>query len=90
MKMIGVCADFRRWRHVDVEQDHGELVLQDQLERFLPRAREDQILAQLVEDYLIDHQLLGQIVYHENLGALGVGHGHNVMPLPLLLMQPGP
>src|SRR5262249_9737960 len=49
-------------RHVDVEQDDGEVLFQHAAQRLLAGARKDEVLPQLAQDGLHDEQLLRQII----------------------------
>ena len=54
-------------RHVDVEEDDGELVLQHLPERLLARIRGDEVLAELLENRAVDDVLVGAIVDEKNV-----------------------
>ena len=87
MKMIGVCADFLRCRisagrleavhvrHVDVEQDDGELLLEHLLQRLLAGAGGDDVLPQLLEDRAEDDMLVRQVVDDQDVGLLRARRG---------------
>ena len=84
--MIGVCgrlaaaADHRggleavHVRHVDVEQDHRELALEQEPQRLPSRMRRDHVLAEAFEDGLVDQEFLGQVVHDQDVDFLVVGH----------------
>src|SRR6266496_2902443 len=50
-------------RHQDVEQDDGELIAEQRLERGVPRARRDQFLVERAEDRLERDEVLWAIVH---------------------------
>src|SRR5436190_8475982 len=56
--------------HVDVEQDYRELAREHLLQRFAARAHRDEVLPELLEDAREDQQLLGQVVYDQDVGFL--------------------
>ena len=49
-------------RHVHVEQDDGEILLEQTAQRFLARSGADQILVQLGQHRLVREQLVGPVV----------------------------
>ena len=57
-----------QFRHANVDQDDGDIVLEQELERFAPRSRRNQILAKLLQDDFIGEQLCGLIVYQKHTG----------------------
>ncbi len=56
-------------RHVHVEQDDGEVALQDFLQRVLARARRDHVLLQILEDGLQHEPLVRAVVDDQDVGA---------------------
>ena len=66
-------------RHVHVQQDHREVLVQDVLQRLLARLGLDQVLAELGQDGLQDDELVGTVVHEEDadllLRAVPRGHG---------------
>jgi hypothetical protein len=56
--------------HVDIQQDHRELHLQDVAQRLLPGPGTDDVLVQLVEDGAEDDMLLGQVVHHQDIDSV--------------------
>ena len=60
-------------RHVDVEQDDGEIALQDPLQCLLARFGHEQWLTQLLQDGLVDEPLVGTIVDDKDVGPGAVG-----------------
>ena len=61
-------ADHRRklesvgFRHVNVDEDDGDILLQKVLERFARAVCRDQVLPQIAQDRLVRHQLCRLIV----------------------------
>ena len=78
----GMFADHRgefeavEFRHADVDQDDGDVVLEQEFERFAPRGRRDQVLAELLQDDFIGEQLCRLIVHQKNIDFLLVHHLH--------------
>ena len=60
--------------HVDIEQDDGEVVLQDLLERLGARVRKHQLLAQFFQNHLVDQELFSQVVDNQDLGLFSLRH----------------
>jgi hypothetical protein len=60
--------------HVDVEQDHSEVLRQHLLQRLLAGVRGDDVLPELVEDRRQREQLVGPIVDDENARAVARRH----------------
>ena len=54
-------------RHLDVEQDRGELCLEQVPERLLARSSADELLAERLEERLEREQVLGPVVDQEEL-----------------------
>src|SRR5207244_3339014 len=54
-------------RHLNVEKDHGKLVVQEVLERFAAGGRLDQVLAEVAEDRLQGDQVLGAVVDQQDV-----------------------
>ena len=70
-------------RHADVDQDDGDLVLQQRLERLARRVGADQLLAQLGEDGIVGEQLGRLIVDDEDLDRVRPqGDRHLQAPIP--------
>ncbi len=75
-------ADHRRQfetvelRHVDVDQDHREFVLEQKLQRFLRGRRLEQSLVEVAQDDLVAQQLRRLIVDQQQIDFGVVGHGH--------------
>ena len=59
-------------RHLHVEQDDREFLVQQVPQRLPPRSGLDQILAQAREDHLADEELLVQVVHHKDIDLLVV------------------
>ncbi len=57
-------------RHVDVEEDDGEVAVEEVLERLLARERLDDVLAQLGEDGLDGDELVRVVVDHQDLATV--------------------
>ena len=55
-------------RHLDVEEDHGEVVAQQLPERVLTRMRPHEVLAERLEDRLEREQVLGRVVDEQQVG----------------------
>ena len=55
-------------RHVDVQQDHREVLAQDMLQRFFAGRRGDEILAEIFQNGAEDDVLIRPIVDHEDIG----------------------
>ena len=55
-------------RHLDVEQDRGELFLEQVPERLLAGPRADELLAERLEERLEREQVLGPVVDQQQLG----------------------
>ena len=68
-----------QFRHADVDQDDGDVVLEQELERFAPRGRRDQVLAEFLQDDFIGEQLRRLIVHQKNVDLLLVHH----LPAPI-------
>jgi len=58
-------------RHVDVQQDHGEVAPQDLAQRVRARTREHDVLVQIGQHRLEHQQLLRQVVDDQDVGAVG-------------------
>jgi hypothetical protein len=54
-------------RHADVDEDDGDVVLEEQVERLARRAGLDQVLAELAEDGLVAEQLGRLVVDHQHV-----------------------
>jgi hypothetical protein len=78
-----VLADHRRQlepvelRHADVDQDDGDILLEQLLERFARRGGLDQILAKLGENRLVAQQLGRLVVDQQNIDLVTRGHRHS-------------
>ena len=57
-------------RHVHIEQDHREFLLQDVAQRLLARTRTDDVLAQLVQDASENDVLFREVVDHQDVDLL--------------------
>ena len=57
-------------RHLHVEQDHGELVVEQAPQRLFARLDADELLAERLEDRLEREQVLGPVVDEQELGLL--------------------
>ena len=85
MRRLPAAADHRgrleavHVRHVDVEQDHGEFLLQQVAQRLPTGTRRDEVLAQALEDRLVDQELLGQVVDHQDVDLLVISHWSSVI-----------
>ena len=53
-------------RHVHVEQDHGEILLEQATERFLSRTGANQVLVEIGENCLVGQHLVGAIVDNQD------------------------
>ena len=60
-------------RHLNVEQDDGEVVEEELAQRLVPRVRPDQRLAERLEDRLQREQVLRPIVDEQDLDGPGAG-----------------
>jgi hypothetical protein len=58
-------------RHLDVEEDHGEIVLEQALERFFSGACVDHIELERVEHRVQRHEVLGLVVDEQDARCLG-------------------
>ena len=65
-------------RHVDVEEDDREVLLQEGAQRLAAGVRADHVLAQLAEDRLQREQLVRAVVDEEDVDLLVVGAGGGV------------
>ena len=63
-----------QFRHADVDQNDGDFVLEQELERFAARGGRDQIFAELLQDDFIGEQLRRLIVHQKNIYFLLVHH----------------
>ena len=90
MKMIGVCAELAvadqpgrleavHVRHVDVEQDDGEVGLSTCRRASSPEPRGDEVLAQLLQDGPVDEELLRQVVHDQDVRLVRLGHPRPVI-----------
>src|SRR5436190_12209558 len=76
----GMFADHRgelepvQFRHADVDQDDGDIVLQQELERFASGRGLDQVLAEFLQDDFIGEQLRRLIVNQKNVYLVLVHH----------------
>ena len=76
----GMFADHRgelepvQFRHADVDQDDGDIVLEQELKRFAPGRSLDQVLAEFLQDDFIGEQLRRLIVHQKNVYLLLVHH----------------
>ena len=57
-------------RHADVDQDDGDVVLQQNLERFARRRRANEVLIQLGQDDLVAQQLGWLVVDQKDVDAI--------------------
>ena len=65
--------------HLDVEQDEGEVVVQELAQRLLARVRADELLPERLQDRRQREQVLVPVVDEEDLGPLGHrGAAHRV------------
>jgi len=60
--------------HADVQQDHGDVVLEQAFQRFAAGRRHQQGLAQLAQDHLIRQQLGRLIVDQEDVDLVVLPH----------------
>ena len=63
--------------HDDVDEDDGDIVPQQMLERLLRRGRGQKVLAQLAQDDLVAHQLRRLIVDEQDIDAVVFAHWHS-------------
>ena len=76
----GMFADHGRelepiqFRHADVDEDDGNVVLEQELERFPPGRSLDQVLAEFLEDDFIGEQLRRLIVNQKNVYLVLLHH----------------
>ena len=63
-----------QFRHADVDQDDGHIVLEQELERFAAGGGLDQILAEFLQDDFIGEQLRRLIVHQKNIYFVLVHH----------------
>ncbi len=66
-------------RHVDVEEDHREVMLQDELQRVGARPGGDDVFVELFQDRAQNQEVLGKIVYDQNVDFIGRGHFASVL-----------
>src|SRR5437588_1741334 len=62
------------FRHADIDQDDGDVVLEQELERFAAGGDRDQVLAEILENYFIGKQLRRLIVDQKNVDLLVFHH----------------
>ncbi len=78
----GMFADHRgefepvQFRHADIDQDDGDVVLEQELERFASGRSLDQVLAEFLQDDLIGEQLRWLVVHQKNVYLVLVHHLH--------------
>jgi hypothetical protein len=63
-----------QFRHADVDQNDGNLVLQEILERFPPGGSDHQIFAKLLENNLIGEQLGRLVIDQKDVYLFMVHH----------------
>ena len=56
--------------HVDVQQDHGGVVVKQELQRLPTRAQADHVVAKIAEARLDGQSLGGEIVDHQDVDAI--------------------
>ena len=61
------------FRHADVDQNDGDVVLEQELQRLARGRGFDQIFAELAEDHLVGQELVRLIVHQKNVDFLGHG-----------------
>jgi hypothetical protein len=59
-------------RHLHVQQNHGEIVAQQALQRFAPRLGPDQVLAEILQHGLEGNQIGGLVVYQEDVDFVNI------------------
>ena len=62
------------FRHANVDQDDGDVVLEQELERFAPRRGRDQVFSEVLQNDFIGEQLGRLIVHQKNIDFLLVHH----------------
>ena len=63
-----------QFRHADVDQDDGHIVLEQELERFAAGGGLDQIFVEFLQDDFIGEQLRGLIVNQKNIYLILIHH----------------
>ena len=68
------------FRHADVDENDGDVVLEQELQGFARRRRLDEIFAELAEDHLVGEELVGLIVHQEDVDFIGRFLVHGLPP----------
>ena len=70
-------------RHVDVEEDHREVMLQDELQRVGARPGCHHVFVELFQDRAQNQEVLGKIVHDQYVDFIRGGHLHSVLRFDL-------
>ena len=69
-----------QFRHADIDQDNGDVIFEQELQRLTSGGSLDQILAKLSKNHLVSQELVRLIVDQENVdlvvSAANVLHGN--------------